>query len=96
LWGRIKQGSASQIADDAALESLGVGIDRYRSLNTPTLLIGGARSPHHLRTRLDALEGVLPRVDSLVILERQGHIANVRAPSKLAAIIVGFADRLTW
>ena len=96
LWGRMKQTAASQIADDAALESLGVGIDRYRSLNVPTLLLGGARSPHHLRMRLDALEEVLPRVDSVVILERQGHIANVRAPSKLAAIIEGFADRLAW
>ena len=96
LWGRMKQVAASQIADDAALESLGVGIDRYRNLNVPTLLLGGARSPRHLRMRLDALGRVLPRVDSVIILERQGHIANVRAPSKLASIIEGFADRLTW
>ena len=96
LWGRMRQTAASQIADDAALESLGVGIDRYRSLKVPTLLLGGARSPHHLRMRLDALAGVLPRVDSVNILERQGHIANVRAPSKLAAVIEEFAGRLPW
>jgi hypothetical protein len=46
--------------------------------------------------RLDSLRKVLPRVDSVVILERQGHVANVGAPSKLATIIEGFADRLTW
>jgi pimeloyl-ACP methyl ester carboxylesterase len=96
LWSRIKRVAASQIADDAELESLGVGIDRYRDLNVLTLLLGGARSPRHLRERLDSLRKVLPRVDSVIILERQGHIANVRAPSTLAAIIEGFADRLTW
>lgn len=96
LWGRMKRLAASQIADDVALESLGVGIDRYRDLNVPALLLGGARSPRHLRMRLDSLRKVLPRVDSVVILERQGHVANVGAPSKLATIIEGFADRLTW
>ena len=95
LWGRMKRLAASQIADDVALESLGVGIDRYRDLNVPAFLVG-ARSPRHLRTRLDSLRKVLPRVDSVVILERQGHVANVRAPWKLATIIEGFADRLTW
>ena len=96
LWSRMKRVAACQIADDAALESLRVGIDRYRDLNVPTLLLGGARSRRHLRMRLDSLRKVLPRVDPVHILERQGHIANVRAPSKLGAIIEGFANRLTW
>ncbi len=96
LWHRVKRVAASQIADDAALESLGVGIDRYRDLNVPTLLLGGAHSPRHLRVRLDSLREVLPRVEAVVILKRQGHMANVRAPSKLAATIEGFADQLTW
>jgi pimeloyl-ACP methyl ester carboxylesterase len=96
LWAGMKRVAASQIADDEALESLGVGIDRYCDLNVLTLLVGGGRSPRHLRMRLDSLREVLPRVDGAVVLERQGHLANVRAPSKLAAIIEGFAERLTW
>ena len=91
LWDQMKKVAASQIADDAELESLGVGIDRYRDLNVPTLLVGGARSPRHLRMRLESLRNVLPRVDAVVILKRQGHIANIRAPWKLAAIIERFA-----
>ena len=96
LWDRMNNVAASQIADDAELESLGVGIDRYRDLDVPTLLVGGARSPRHLRMRLESLREVLPRVDDVVILKRQGHLANIRAPWKLAAIIEGFAGRLTW
>jgi pimeloyl-ACP methyl ester carboxylesterase len=91
LWDRMKKVAASQIADDAEIESLGVGIDRYRDLIVPTLLVGGARSPRHLRMRLDSLREVLPRLDAVVILKRQGHIANIRAPWKLAAIIERFA-----
>ena len=55
---------------------------------------GGARSPQHLRERLDALAAVLPDVDSVVILRRQGHLANVWAPGKVAQIIEPFADRV--
>jgi pimeloyl-ACP methyl ester carboxylesterase len=42
----------------------------------------GRRSPKHLRVRLGALAAVLPDVDSLVILLRQGHLANARAPAR--------------
>jgi pimeloyl-ACP methyl ester carboxylesterase len=86
--------AAGQISDDSELESLGVGIERYEDLEVPTLLIGGARSPKHLRVRLAALATVLPCVGSVVILEWQGHLANARAPTKLAGIIEAFADTI--
>lgn len=86
--------AAGQIADDEALESLGVGLDRYAELDLPVLLLGGARSPANLRARLDALAGVLPRLDSVVILAKQGHLATLRAPDKVAAVIASFADRV--
>jgi pimeloyl-ACP methyl ester carboxylesterase len=84
--------AANQIRDDANLESLGVGIDRYAQLDVPALLLGGARSPEHLRVRLVALSGVLPRFHSTVILKSQGHLANAFAPFKVARVIAGFAD----
>jgi pimeloyl-ACP methyl ester carboxylesterase len=94
LWRRTATFAAGQIQDDANIESLGVGIGRYANLNVPALLIGGARSPKHLRVRLDALGSVLPQVDSLVVLPHQGHLANAFAPRKIAHIIEPFAARV--
>ena len=94
LWRRMATFAPGQIQDDANIESLGVDIDRYAGLNVPALLLGGARSPKHLRIRLDALASVLPNVDSLVVLPHQGHLANAFAPRKIANIIAAFADRV--
>jgi pimeloyl-ACP methyl ester carboxylesterase len=94
LWRRMTLYAAGQIADDNAIEALGVGIDRYAHLAVPALLVGGARSPRHLRVRLDNLATVLPDVRSVVVLPRQGHLANARAPATLARIIGEFADSL--
>jgi pimeloyl-ACP methyl ester carboxylesterase len=41
-----------------------------------------------------ALAAVLPRLDSVVVLEGQGHMANLRAPGEVAQVIAAFADRL--
>jgi pimeloyl-ACP methyl ester carboxylesterase len=90
----MRRVGAAQIADDDAIESLGVGLDRYSRLDLPVLLLGGARSSAHLRSRLDALAGVLPHLDSVVILAKQGHLATLRAPGEVAAVIGSFADRV--
>lgn len=92
LWRQMTMFAPGQISDDNALESLGVGVDRYAHVDIPTLLLGGARSPRHLRHRLDALAAVMPNVESIVILKGQGHLANARAPAKVARIIETFAD----
>ena len=36
----------------------------------------------------------LPRLDSVVVLPEQGHLANLRAPGEVAEVIAAFADRL--
>ncbi len=95
LWRQVTNYAPGQISDDMALESLGVGIDRYAAVEVPALLLGGARSPEHLRARLDALAGVLPQLRSVVILQGQGHLANARSPGKIAHIIETFADTVT-
>jgi pimeloyl-ACP methyl ester carboxylesterase len=94
LWRQMTTFAPGQISDDANIESVGVGIDRYAGLDVPALLLGGARSPKHLRARLDALASVLPSVDSLVVLPRQGHLANAWTPGKIAHIIEPFADKV--
>jgi pimeloyl-ACP methyl ester carboxylesterase len=94
LWRRMTLFAPGQIKDDSNIESLGVGVDRYSRLDLPVLLIGGARSPKHLGIRLHALAAVLPHVDSVVVLKRQGHLANAFAPGRLARVIEGFADNV--
>jgi pimeloyl-ACP methyl ester carboxylesterase len=94
VWRVIRGHAAAQVTDDEAIESLGVGLGRYANLDLPVLLLGGDRSPAHLRARLDALAAVLPRLDQVVVLEGHGHMANLRAPGEVAAVIAAFADGL--
>jgi pimeloyl-ACP methyl ester carboxylesterase len=94
VWQVIRGHAPAQITDDEAIESLGVGLGRYARLDLPVLLLGGGRSPAHLRERLDALAAVLPRLEEVVVLNGQGHMANLRAPGEVARVIAAFADRL--
>jgi len=95
VWRQVTSFATGQIADDLAMEALGVGISRYRGTGVPALLLGGARSPRHLRDRLDALAGVVPHVHPVVILTGQGHLANLRAAAKVAEVIAAFTDRIS-
>ena len=94
VWQVVRGHAPAQITDDEAIESLGVGLGRYARLDLPVLLLGGGRSPAHMRKRLDALAAVLPRLEEVVVLEKQGHMANLRAPGQVAEVIAAFADRL--
>ena len=94
VWQVVRDHAPAQIADDEAIESLGIGLGRYARLDLPVLLLGGGRSPAHMRERLDALAAVLPRLDSTVVMPEQGHMANLRAPGEVARVIAAFADRL--
>jgi pimeloyl-ACP methyl ester carboxylesterase len=95
IWQVVRGYAAAQITDDEAIESLGVGLDRYASLDLPVLLLGGERSPAFLRVGLEALAAVLPRPDPLVVLAGQGHMANLRAPGEVARAVASFAGRVT-
>jgi pimeloyl-ACP methyl ester carboxylesterase len=90
----MRRFAAAQIADDEALESLGLGLDRYAAIGVPVLLLTGERSPAHLVARTEALADVLPLLDSVVILPKQGHLATLRAPRLVADVIASFADRV--
>jgi len=94
VWQVVRDHAPAQITDDEAIESLGVGLGRYARLDLPVLLLGGGRSPAHLRERLEALAAALPRPASVVVLEGQRHMANLRAPGEVAEVIAAFADRL--
>lgn len=83
----------AQIADDEALDALGVGIDRFATLETPTTLLEGGLSPAHLRERLADLAATLPDA-RIVTLPGEGHIAHLTAPDTLAGIVREVAERV--
>jgi pimeloyl-ACP methyl ester carboxylesterase len=87
--------AAEQVADDEALESLGLGLNRYAVVTAPTLLLTGTKSPEHLRRRTAALARTLANGHAIVTLAGQGHSANLSAPDAVAAAIADFVDRLS-
>jgi pimeloyl-ACP methyl ester carboxylesterase len=80
-----------QLDDNDAIDALGVRLDAYATIDVPVLLIGGDKSPHHLAERLDALQAVLPYSRRLV-MHGQGHLAEHRAPGRVAAAISRHVD----
>ncbi|MFE9413403.1 alpha/beta fold hydrolase [Streptomyces sp. NPDC006704] len=78
--------AAAQIAEDEAIDALGVGTERFATLEAPTTLVEGDLSPSHLRERLADLAAALPNA-RIVTLTGQGHIAHLAAPGTLANTI---------
>jgi pimeloyl-ACP methyl ester carboxylesterase len=79
-----------QIDDLSSIIALGDRRDAYRSITTPVLLLGGAKSPAHLAARLDALQHTLPDC-TRTVMPSQGHTANTQGVDELADIIATFA-----
>jgi pimeloyl-ACP methyl ester carboxylesterase len=70
--------------------SAGTDVSRYREVKCPTLLLGGARSPHYLHRALELVHEVLPDVRR-VELASVGHNApDGQAPDLVAAELVRF------
>ncbi|MDT0448119.1 alpha/beta fold hydrolase [Streptomyces hesseae] len=85
--------ATAQIADSEAIDALGVGIDRFANLETPTTLIEGDLSPAHLRERLSDLAATLPNA-RIATLTGQGHVAHLTAPGALANAIRDMAEQV--
>ena len=83
-----------QIADNEMIDALPEGVARYRAVTLPVLLLGGDRSPEHLRRRSDGLAATLPRPPRRTTLAGQGHTANFEAPDALARAIADFVAEL--
>ena len=78
--------AAGQLADNDAIDALGVGLERYRALDLPITLVQGEVSPSHLRDRVADLAATL-RNAHVVTLPGQGHLAHSMAPALLATAI---------
>lgn len=82
----------NQMADNRAIRALPPGVERYRAINVPTLLLRGTESPKHLHERLTALSGVLPHGE-IVDLVGEAHSANMSSPQMVADAIAAFARK---
>lgn len=90
---KLRRLAPRQIADNVAMRDLGTRLETYACIEVPVLLIGGDRSPTHLRERLDVLARSIPHTER-VLLDGQGHSANQRAPHDLADAIAEFYRHL--
>ena len=89
-WNRQVSLTPTWVRELEAIDQLGPSLDRYRHLNTPTLMLTGSESDeHHLRVASEALNNVLPHA-SLEHLKGQGHLAHLMAPQMLADIVANF------
>lgn len=62
---------------------------RFKDLQTPTLLLLGSDSPHFFKAAIEAVNSVLP--DSrIVVMAGQQHIAMDTAPELFAREVIGF------
>lgn len=89
LHPRMRKMAARQIADVAAMHALGPRNATYATITSPTLLIGGDRSPGDLARQLGLLAVSIPGA-TRVTLAGQGHSAQMRSPDKLADLIESF------
>lgn len=88
----LRSYGSRQIDDWDALVRLGPRLDAYATIETPTLLLTGDRSPAHLGERVRLLASAMP--DAIVeVLPGQGHGANNTAPRLVADLIATFAER---
>jgi pimeloyl-ACP methyl ester carboxylesterase len=80
-----------QVDDLETMERLGVRLDAYSGLQVPVAIVGGERSPGHVKDMAAAVAGAVPSVER-VVLHGQGHNCHVRDPDQLARVIETFAS----
>jgi pimeloyl-ACP methyl ester carboxylesterase len=79
-----------QITD---LDGVGIRLDAYANISTPTVLLGAERSPAHLAQSLDALAAVMPNAEKIMLAGRD-HLAHQKAPGEVADVIQTLACRV--
>jgi pimeloyl-ACP methyl ester carboxylesterase len=74
----------TELRQVAALDSDG---SRYASVTTPTLLLGGGRSPRYLQDVVPALAAIMPQAKAVIIPECDHNGPDISGPEKVAAVI---------
>lgn len=89
MWRQSIKLAPTWLPELEAIAALPLGVERYRSLAAPTLLLeGGATAPHH-RVAVAALQRALPAARTATI-DGHGHTAHVTAAGRVAAAIAQF------
>jgi pimeloyl-ACP methyl ester carboxylesterase len=89
-WPHLRALAKSWTRELEAMDSLGPGVDHYRALTCPVLLLRGSVSPEHpMQDAARALAQVLPavRVETLM---GQDHMAMRAAPEMVARLMRDF------
>jgi pimeloyl-ACP methyl ester carboxylesterase len=73
-----------ELREIGALDSDG---RRYAGVATPTLVIGGGRSPGYIRDAMPALTAILPRAKAVNVPEFDHNAPDLGDPEKVAALI---------
>jgi len=89
IWETMKQLTPTWVPEMHALRRLPLGVERYRSLQVPTLLLSGSESADFLRETVMALAAVLGK-SRVHVLQGQGHEAHLSAPEQVSAAIAQF------
>jgi pimeloyl-ACP methyl ester carboxylesterase len=90
IWPHLRGLAASWTRELAAIDAMGAGVERYRAIAGPVLLLLGAESAAHpFREATAALARSLPDAH-VTILPRQAHGANRLAPDMVADEVAAF------
>jgi hypothetical protein len=92
FWPGIVARAPQELDFLVSVSSLEPGLERYREIQTRTLVFRGANTLPSLRERVPALTEIMPQASSFV-LEGQGHMANAFVPQLLAEAIGKFIDK---
>ena len=90
-WATIVALAPTAVAELEAVDAIGSGLERYRDLEMPTLLLLGSETPANLRNATNALAAAIPQARK-VLLEGQAHHATVYAPELVAEQVVRFVS----
>jgi pimeloyl-ACP methyl ester carboxylesterase len=88
-WRTMRDLTPTWVPEMQAIRNLTMGVERYRSLRTPTLLVTGTQSPPFLREAITALDDAIP-LSRVRELADQGHEAHLTAPALLADAVATF------
>lgn len=89
LWEHRVALAPQSVREWEALAEVGLTVDRYRNVTVPTLLLAGTETADHPSFATQALESTLPDART-VMLDGQGHTANLLAPEMVAQELTEF------
>lgn len=89
LWKPMVTLAAQSVKEWEELAGAGLRVERYRDVVVPVLLLAGTLTMDHPSFATQELETNLPDA-RIVMLEGQGHGANLEAPEMVAKEVINF------